>query len=148
VLDFTFSGLVIDRRPKILVLFEIPAYKKTKMVDFLVDSGSIFSAITEREASIMGIDCDFLPYSKREAVGFGGLFKTKMINRPVNLTFKSNKAEHTIKCSSFIVICSPPNISKEDREKLLRYTPNVLGMDILRRFKTTIDKNKVELTLV
>jgi hypothetical protein len=115
------------------------------MVDFLIDTGTTYSAITQREATIMNIDVSSLPYFKREAVGFGGLFRNKMINRLVTLTFKSSEGERQIKCGSFIVTCIPPNITVEDREKMIRFTPNVLGMDILRNFRTCIDKNEVEL---
>jgi hypothetical protein len=118
------------------------------MVDFLIDTGTTYSAITEREATIMNIDVSSLPYFKRVAVGFGGLFRNKMINRLVILTFKSNKGEHQIRCGSFIVTCIPPNMTDEDREKMMRYTPNVLGMDILHNFRTCIDRNQVELTLL
>ncbi|TET18807.1 hypothetical protein E3J74_09400 [Candidatus Bathyarchaeota archaeon] len=138
---------MINRQPKISVLFEVKAYKISKIVDFLVDTGARYSAITEKEATIMGIDSSLLPYSKREAVGFGGLFRNKLINKRVTLTFKSNKDEYKIPCSSFTIVCIPPNTTSEDREKMLRYTPNVLGMDILSKFKTCVDKNQVELTL-
>lgn len=114
---FKFKGLVINRQPKISVLFEVKSYNVKKIVDFLVDTGTTYSAITEKEATIMNIDVSSLPYFKREPVGFGGLFRNKMINRLVVLTFKSNEDEHQIKCSSFIVTCIPPNISAEDREK-------------------------------
>ena len=117
------------------------------MIDFLVDTGTTYSAITEKEATIMKIDCSSLPYFKREAIGFGGFFRNRMINRQVILTFKSNEDEYKIKCGSFIVTCVPPNITGEEREKMIRYTPNVLGMDILRRFRTCVDKNRVELIL-
>lgn len=116
------------------------------MVDFLVDTGTTYPAITEKEATIMGIEVSSLPYQKREAVGFGGLFRNRLINRRVTLAFKSNKEKYKIPCSGFMVICIPPKITGEEREKILRYTPNVLGMDILRWFKTCVDKNKVELT--
>jgi hypothetical protein len=118
------------------------------MVDFVVDTGSKFSAITEKEATIMGIDCSSLPHAKGEAIGFGGLFKNRMVNRQVILTFKSNKEEYEIKCGSFLVVCVPPNAKGEEREKIIRFTPNVLGMDILRRFRTCVDKNQVELALI
>lgn len=118
------------------------------MIDFMIDSGSVFSALSEKEVTLMGIDCSLLPESKRKAVGFGGLFTPKIINRLVILTFKSNKEEHKIRYSSgFMVICIPPNVTSEEREKLLRYTPSVLGMDILGKFKMYMGKNKVELTL-
>ena len=119
------------------------------MVNFVVDSGSLFSAITEKEATLMGIDCSFLPKSKIGAIGFGGTFTPKIINRLVLLTFKSGKNEHKIRFSSgFMVICIPPNVTGHDREEMLRFTPNVLGMDILTKFRTCINKKKVELTLI
>jgi hypothetical protein len=117
------------------------------MVSFLVDSGAKASAITEKEATIMGIDYSSLPYTKSDAIGFGGKFKNRTINREVILTFKSNQDEHKIKLGSFRINCLPPNLSREDREELIRLTPNVLGMDILRIFRIYIDANRVELTL-
>jgi len=147
VSTFKFTGLVINRQPRISVLFEVRAFKINKMVDFLVDTGTTYSAITEKEATIVGITPSALPYYKTEAVGFGGLFRNRMINRQVILTFSSNKDEYKVKCGSFIIICIPPTVTGEEREKMIRYTPNVLGMDILHRFRTCVDKNKVELVL-
>jgi len=117
------------------------------MVDFLVDTGARASAITEKEATIMGIDCPSLPFFKHKSVGFGGFYRNRIINRQVTLTFQSNKDFHQIKLSSFMVTCIPPEVSGEEREKLIRYIPNVLGMDILRHFKTCVTKNQVELIL-
>jgi hypothetical protein len=117
------------------------------MVSFLVDSGSKFSAITEKEATIMRIDISSLPYTKEESVGFGGFFKNRNINREVILTFKSNQDEYRIKFGSFRVNCIPPDLTREERERLIQVTPNVLGMDILRLFKTYLDINHVELVL-
>ncbi len=146
---FKFVGSVVGKRPIIPVFFEVRAYKKSKMVDFLVDTGSIFSALSEKEATIMGIDCSDLPEAKGEAIGFGGLFKTKMINRLATLTFRSsNRQEYKINYDSgFRVICVPSNATREEREKILRSTPSVLGMDILlAKFKIYVDGQKVELT--
>lgn len=119
------------------------------MIDFLVDTDSIFSALSEKDATIMGIDCSFLPEAKGEAIGFGGVFKTRMINRLATLTFRSNSQEYKINYSSgFKVICVPPDATVEQREKILRHTPSVLGMDILlAKFKIYVDEQKVELTL-
>lgn len=142
-----FTGLVINRQPIISVLFEVKAFKVSKIVSFLVDSGAKTSAITEKEATIMGIDSSSLNYAKVEAIGFGGKFKNKIINREVILTFRSNQDEHRIKLGSFLVNCVPPNLRGEEREQLIRLTPNVLGMDILRMFRTCVDANHVELTL-
>jgi hypothetical protein len=119
------------------------------MIDFLVDTGSIFSALSEKEATLMGIDCSELPEAKGEAIGFGGLFKARMINRLVTLTFSSGKQEYRINYNSgFKVICIPTDVTREIREKLLRHTPSVLGMDILlQKFNAYVDEQKVELEL-
>jgi hypothetical protein len=46
------------------------------------------------------------------------------------------------------VVCVPPDATVEQREKILRHTPSVLGMDILlAKFKIYVDEQKVELTL-
>lgn len=119
------------------------------MVNFMVDTGSLFSAVTEKEAILMGLDCSKLPESKIGAIGFGGTFKTKIINKLVKLTFKYGKNEHTINYSSgFPVICIPPTVRGKDREQMLRLTPAVLGMDILVKFKIYMDKLNVVLTLI
>ncbi len=90
-----------------------------------------------------------LPEYFKGSIGFGGTFKNKMINHPVQLTFGSNDTSHRITYGSgFQVVCIPPDASPETREKMIKYTPCVLGMDILSKFKMYLDKKKVELTLV
>lgn len=140
--------MVINRQPKINVLLEVKAFKVSKIVSFLIDTGATYSGITEKEATLMGIDVDDLPYARGEAVSYTGFLKNKIINREVDLTFKNNEGEHKIKCGGgLLVILIPRSVSAEDREKLIRSTPNVLGMDILRRFRTVVEENQVELIL-
>jgi hypothetical protein len=122
--------------------------KVSKVIEFLVDTGTTYSGITEKDAKIAGIDVSLLPYSKRRAIGFGGFFRNKIINREVSLTFNGDEGEHKIQCGGGLtVICIPPDLSQEEREKLTRLTPSVLGMDILRKFKTVVAGNKIELIL-
>ncbi|MCK4822886.1 hypothetical protein KA005_44400 [bacterium] len=121
------------------------ALKVKKVVNFLIDTGANYSGITEKEATILGIDTSILPDSKKGGIGFGGTFRNKMINREVILTFQSKNNECKIKCSKFIVIHIPPKVSGKAREEMLRYTPNILGMDILSKFRLYLDKNQVEL---
>lgn len=131
------------------VLFEVPAFHCNKGISFLVDTGSVYSAITEREAELVGIDCSSLPNYHTDCIGFGGTFRNKIINRPVHLTFGSGNNLHTITYSSgFQIVCIPSNIPPDEREKMLRYTPCVLGMDILRKFKVYLDKKRIELTVL
>ena len=115
------------------------------MVSFVIDSGASYSALSEKDDTIMGVDCYSLPFSKGEAVGFGGTFKNRMINRKVSLTFGTDNEECKISCGCFKVVMVPPTLQGEQREKMFRFTPNVLGMDVLRKFKTIIIKDKVEL---
>ncbi len=118
-----------------------------------MDTGSTYSAITEREAELMGIDCSILPYYKGDCFGFGGKFKNRIINHPVLLTFGSNNpqpSQHKITfASGFQIVCIPNYLSPDEREKMVRHTPCVIGTDILKQFKFFIDysKNKVELEL-
>lgn len=131
------------------VFFDAPALHASKSVGFLVDTGSTFSAITEKEATLAGIDCFMLPEFPKESIGFGGTFRHKVINRPVYLTFGSGKNLHRITyASGFRVTCIPAGTPSKERETMLRYTPSILGMDILSKFKLYLDKKKLELTLV
>ena len=94
----------------------------------------------------MGLDCSLLPFSKQESIGFGGTFKTRVINKLVVLTFRSDKEEIKIPYSSgFRVVCPPPNITDEEKEKFYRYTPSILGMDILSKFRLCISKKELEM---
>jgi hypothetical protein len=96
----------------------------------------------------MGIHVPTLPYAKGKAIGFGGFFRNKLINREAILTFNGDEGEYKVKCGGgLIVILIPPNLPAEEREELTRFTPNVLGMDILRRFRTIVEENRVELIL-
>lgn len=148
MIPLKFTGSTIANRPMIPVLFEVPALNISEIIHFLVDSGAVFSALSEKQATLLKIDCALLPDSKGSAIGFGGTFKTKMINSPVRLTFSSGKDRHTVNYDSgFRITCIPPSTKAEDREKLLRFTPSVLGMDVLSKFDLHIDKKRVELTL-
>jgi hypothetical protein len=134
---------VIKKRPVIPVLFEVPALNCRKTIIFLVDTGSVYSAITEKEAQLAGIDCSMLPDYRKHCIGFGGTFRNKITNRPVYLTFGSNNNLHKITYGSgFQIVCIPSNKSSDEREKIIRYTPCVLGMDILCKFKLYLDKKK------
>lgn len=131
------------------VLFEVPALHCSRVVQFLVDTGSTYSAITEKEAILLGIEIAVLPEAKKGAVGFGGTFKNKIINYPVFLRFKSPTEEYKITYGNgFQIICIPPNLPDKEREIWLRYCPCVLGMEVLRKFQVYVDKRKVELTVV
>lgn len=97
----------------------------------------------------MGIESAILPEAKGDAIGFGGFFKNRMINKPVSLIFDSGKEKHKINYSSGLkIICVPSNLKQEDRERYFRLTPCVLGMDVLRHFETCVSKDKVELELI
>ncbi len=143
-----FIGTIVQKRPLIPLLFEVPFFHCSKTINFLIDTGSSYSAITEKEATLAGIDCYMLPDFRGDCFGFGGMFKNKIINRPVHLIFGSDTNLHKITFGSgFQVVCIPENVSPEEREQLIRVTPCVIGMDILAKFKLYVDKKKVELVL-
>lgn len=139
---------MVQKRPLIPVLFEAPFFHCNKTINFLIDTGSSYSAVTEKEATLAGISTFGLPDYFRGCIGFGGTFKNKIINRPVYLTFGygTNLYKSTYG-SGFQIVCIPENVTPEQREKLIRYTPSVIGMDILCQFKLYIDKKKIEITI-
>jgi hypothetical protein len=115
---------------------------------FVVDTGSTKSQLSEKEATLIGLDVSDLPDCRTNSVGFGGTFRNKLINCPVRLTFGKEKEKYTVHYDSgFRVVPIPLNLEHEEREKLLQQTPSVLGMDVLEKFKLYLDKRKVELTV-
>ena len=96
---------------------------------------------------LIGLDILILPDCAEESIGFGGIFRNKMINCPVKLTFGKEQKYTVAYDSGFRVVVFPSEIKPQQREKLIRYTPSVLGMDVLGKFKVYIDKKKVELTI-
>jgi hypothetical protein len=130
------------------VLFECHSLGISEIVNFLVDTGSIFSAISEKQAVLLEIDFSLLPEAKGKAIGFGGTFKTKIINHPIKLIFESGNDKFKVNYDSgFRVNYIPMEVKGEDKELMLRHTPSVLGMDVLSKFIVRIDKKKVELVL-
>jgi hypothetical protein len=139
-------GINDGRVPKVPAFVLIKNLGVNRLVWFLVDTGSTYSAICESDALLAGIDPTTLPYEKGEAVGFGGKFRCRSINHPVELIFKtSDSSQFTIHRSGFKLI---PAEHKDEaiRRKLLEVTPSVLGMDVLNTFEIHILRKKVELS--
>ena len=114
------------------------------MVWFVVDTGSVFSALSEKDIVLMGIDCFALPEAKKEAIGFGGFFKSRLLNMQVQLIFSATDGqEYRISQSGFTVISPPKDAPK--REEIVALSPSVLGMDILSKFDIHIYQKKIEL---
>jgi hypothetical protein len=146
VVLFRFVGSTVAFRPMIPVLFVCRGLNVSGIVTFLVDTGAVFSALSEKDAALLRIDSSLLPEAKGKAIGFGGTFKTRMINSPVDLVFESGSGKFKVDYDSgFRVHCIPPSASQDDRELMLRHTPSVLGMDVLVKFEVRVDKRKVEL---
>ena len=105
--------------------------------------------MTEKDALLVGLECALFAEDTILSIGFGGTFKNRRINCPVKLTFGANTQQpYTLHYDSgFRLMITPPTLSPTEREKILRSTSSVLGMDILRHFKTYLDKDKVELTI-
>ena len=142
------SGIVTGIRPRVQVAISAKTLGVTsKPIWFVVDTGSSFSAISEADAVLIGIDCSLLPRKKDDAIGFGGFFKPRMIDKEVELAFFGDDGEYKVTRSGFVVICPPENIDAKTRQKMLELTPSVLGMDVLSKFDIHVYKKRVELDL-
>lgn len=127
------------------MIFSVKSEDISRLLWFTVDSGSCFSAISEAEAILAGIDCSTLPFAKLETVGFGGFFRPRMINKQVELTFVTDEGEYGVPRSGFMVICPPENVEEKVRKREIEVTPSVFRMDILSRFDVHIYRKRVEL---
>jgi len=117
-------------------------------VDFLVDTGATFSALSEREAVIIGIDLPTLPREYRGEIGFGGEFTPRVLNKETRLTFYGTRGTtYTHRIRDLRVISPPENLDREKREELLARTPSILGYDVLSDFELHMNKRKVELKI-
>jgi hypothetical protein len=138
-------GIVTGRGPRVQALFSIKSLAVNRLLWFTVDSGSSFSAISEADAILAGIDCSTLPFAKVETIGFGGFFKPRMINTHLELTFVTDEGEYRLLRSGFMVVCPPDNLEEKLRKRMIEVTPSVLGMDVLSKFDVHIYKKRVEL---
>jgi len=141
----TIIGINDGRRPRVQAYLSVRSLDVHRMIWFLIDTGSTESAISESEASLAKIDVATSPYVERGAWGFGGSFRYKVINRPVELIFRStNGGYYTVPQSGFKVI--PAEHANPDvRRRMLELTPSILGMDVLSKFQIQISRRKVEL---
>jgi len=115
------------------------------MIWFTIDTGSVFSALSETEAILTGIDLSMLPFEKSDSVGFGGFFRSRILNKQIELFFHGDEGEHKIAQSAMKVIGPPEDMEEKRRKELLTLFPCVLGMDILSKFDVHLYKKKFEL---
>jgi hypothetical protein len=141
------KGIVTGKGPRVQVVLDIKGQTTSGLVWFTVDTGSNFSSLSEAEAILMGIDCSALPLAKIEAVGFGGSFKPRVLNKQVDLIFSTDDGEYKLPRSGFMVTCPPDNVQGKEREKIVELTPSVLGMDVISHFDLHVYKKRVELVL-
>jgi hypothetical protein len=104
--------------------------------------------LTEKDALLIGLEFAMFSECRQLSIGFGGTFKNRMINCPVKLTFGADGQKYTLSYDSgFRIMTIPSHLSSQERETIMRSTPSVLGMDVLRYFRMYLDKDKVELTI-
>ena len=140
--------MVSGGQPKIPVFFEVKALNKSGRVDFVVDTGATYSALSERDAVLLSIDISSLPKARREGIGFGGRFTPRVRNKEANLIFYSTDGDqYRLKKSGLRVITAPENIDENTRKQLVARTPSILGYDILSRFELYMNKRIVELRI-
>jgi hypothetical protein len=122
-------------------------------VDFLYEAyfdPQFDSRSSEIEAKIVDL-ADWLLTQQVTDAGkqaFGGTFRNRMINCPVKLIFGADKQKYTLTYDGgFRILTIPPHLTAQEKETIIRSTPSVLGMGVIRDFKMYLDKNKVELTI-
>ncbi len=109
-------------------------------VEFLVDTDSSKTIISEGDRERLGIAYSQLQKSDKKSVGIGGSVEIYFV-RDVKLVFVSDDGKiHTEKLSEMFVPKHKPK-TKEDEEKIKKI-PSLLGRDILNRYTLVINKKK------
>ena len=121
---------------------------KSGKVDFVIDTGATYSALSEHDALLLGIDVLTLPKEKGIGIGFGGVFTPRLLNKEVGLTFYDTQGDrYRLKKSDLHVITAPEDADEDTRRQVVARTPSVLGYDILSRFELYMNKRMVELRI-
>lgn len=138
------SGKLRDGRPIFEGFFACPERKVRDFLEFLVDTGTEKTMLSQRTVERMGIDVESLPRSPKRMISAAGHSENRVL-RDVVLVLKTdeNKSEE-IRLSD-IRVHRITTKNKRDRKALLSM-PNLLGTDFLREggFRFILDYNKGE----
>jgi predicted aspartyl protease len=108
---------------------------------FLVDTGAGQTLISERDATVLGVDYEKLELLKEPIFGIGGPAPAYRINSECKITFvTSDKRAYVVSLPSVLAT----KVVIEDvamRKRVFNETPSLLGMEvILDRFKLVTTK--------
>lgn len=121
-----------SRRPVIDCFLTLPAFNASAVVPFLVDTGADCSLLMPADAQRLDIKFEKLIYT-RKSYGIGGECKEHRV--PALLIVSDHKTAYAYRFGLSIAEPTPA----------LEECPSILGMDILRFWKLTIDYAEREL---
>lgn len=116
-------GAVSEGQPRIRVFLEVKALGKSGKVDFVIDTGATYSALSEHDALLLGIDVLTLPKEKGRGIGFSGVFTPRLLNREIGLTFYDTQGDlYRLKKSGLHVITAPEDVDEDTRREVVART--------------------------
>jgi hypothetical protein len=106
---------------------------------FLVDTGNTHTTITQGTAERLGIDLSTLP----ETVNFGGIGGSAKGSQlaGIRIVFTTTDRRAHEEKLPFIRILKYPKPRSEEERKIMEQTPDLLGLDVLRRFTIKFERN-------
>jgi predicted aspartyl protease len=112
-------------------------------VKSLVDTGNTHTALTEATAARLGVNVSGLPEKVRIS-GIGGSSRGCQL-AGIRLIFTTVDGRRHEESLPFVWILKNPVPRNEDERKALEQIPDLLGLDVIRRFTLRFDKNLVYL---
>ncbi len=115
-------------------------------VRFLIDTGNVHTALTEATAKRLRIDLTKL-YSEEHKIkvsGIGGSAEGYQLAN-VRFVFKDEDGAPVEEKLQFVYILKFPTPRNDEERKALGLIPDLLGLDIIRRFSFRFEKNLVYL---
>lgn len=111
-------------------------------VKFLVDTGNVHTTLTETTAKRLGIDTTTL-FSGKPSLRISGVGGSAEGYRVVNvrLVFTDTDGNPVEEKLQVVSVMKLPKPRDEDERKALELIPDLIGLDVIRRYSIRFEKN-------
>jgi hypothetical protein len=124
----------------VTALFVCDHLKINTPLKFILDTGSVHTTLPESTANNLGIDLSKLESQKVSITGIGGSPQGYRL-AGVRLIFNATDGKPIEEKLPFIIIMKTPPPRNEQERKAMETVPNLLGLDVIRRFKIRFERH-------
>lgn len=109
-------------------------------IKFLIDTGNVHTTLTEMTAKRLGINLVDLSSDTVKFTGIGGSTEGYRLAN-VRLVFQAENGAPVEEKLQFVHILKVPSPRNEEERKALELVPDLLGLDVIRRYSFRFEKN-------